>query len=87
MYARRNLGTEALIDRLGSGQHFGELALLGDRRRTATVRAAGNAPARLLELDEAAFRTLLSLSDEFATDVRETAAERRARVAVADRRG
>ncbi|MEZ4541886.1 MAG: cyclic nucleotide-binding domain-containing protein [Chloroflexota bacterium] len=87
VYARRNLGTEALIDRLGSGQHFGELALLGDRRRTATVRAAGNAPARLLELDEAAFRTLLSLSDEFATDVRETAAERRARVAVADRRG
>lgn len=49
----------------GQVEHFGELALLGDRRRTATVRAAGNAPTRLLELDDAAFRTLLGLSEGF----------------------
>ena len=82
VYTRRNLGVEALIDRLGPGRQFGELALLGDRRRTATVRAAGDAPVRLLELDEAAFQALLGLSDQFAADVRETAAERRTRVDV-----
>ena len=40
VFVRRGEG-EALIDRHGPGRYFGELALLGDRRRTATVRAAG----------------------------------------------
>ena len=35
-------GRDQTIRRLGSGDHFGEVALLGDRRRTATVRAVTN---------------------------------------------
>jgi cAMP-dependent protein kinase regulator len=79
VFAARN-GHEALIDRLGPGGHFGELALLGNRRRMATVRAAGSEPARLLELDGTAFEQLRQLSDRFATEVDETAAVRRDRI-------
>ena len=79
VFARRD-GQEALIDRLGPGDHFGELALLGDRRRMATVRAAGDGPARLIELDEAAFAQLRELSARFAEQVDQEAAERQARV-------
>ncbi len=83
---------EALIDRHGPGAFFGELALLGDRRRTATVRAAGPlAPgervgervvlgARVLELDAAAFEALRGLSGRFATEVDAAAAERQLRI-------
>ncbi len=79
VFARRD-GQEALIDRLGPGEHFGELALLGNRRRMATVRVAGDGPARLLELDEAAFAQLRQLSGRFAEQVDEAAAERQARI-------
>ncbi len=80
VFARRGDGSEALIDRLEPGRHFGELALLGDRRRTATVRAAGDAPLKVLELDAATFAELMRLSERFAADVRDTAGERRMRV-------
>ena len=80
VFTRRGNGAEALIDRLGPGRHFGEMALLGGRRRTATVRAVGSAPVRLLELDAAAFDQLQQLSERFANEVRETAADRQTRV-------
>ena len=80
VFARRGGSAEALIDHLGPGRHFGEMALLGGRRRTATVRAAGRAPVRVLELDAAAFDQLQQLSDRFASEVRETAADRQTRV-------
>jgi len=80
VFTRHGDKPDRLIDRLGPGRHFGELALLGDRRRAATVRAAGSGPAKVLELDAAAFAELMRLSDRFAADVRDTADERRARV-------
>ncbi len=80
VFAVRADGREERIDHHGPGRYFGELALLGNRRRTATVRAAGDAPVRLLELDAAAFAELQTLSKEFATDVRDMADERRKRV-------
>ena len=80
VFAVRDGGREERIDHLGPGGYFGEMALLGDRRRTANVRAAGGGNVKLLELDEAAFRELLSLSDHFAADVRDTTIERQARV-------
>ncbi len=80
VYVTRADGRETLIDRLTTGRHFGELALMGDRRRTATVRAAGKGEMKALELDQAAFEQLQRSSHHFAADVRDTAAERRTRL-------
>lgn len=71
---------EEVIDHLGPGQYFGELALLGNRRRMATVRATGKGVTRVLELDAGAFEKLKELSERFAADVEGMAAERRARL-------
>ncbi len=79
VFVRRGVD-DVLIDHHGPGAYFGELALLGDRRRTATVRAAGTETTRLLELDAAAFASLTQLSDPFAADIRAAAAERAARL-------
>ena len=79
IYAVRADGREELIDRLEEGRYFGELALLSNQRRSATVRAAGDS-AKVLELDRAAFERLQQLSGDFAADVRDTAAERETRL-------
>ena len=50
--------------RLGEGQFFGELALLGDSIRTANVSTTK--PSTLLVLDLAGFRTLMAHHAELA---------------------
>ena len=69
-------GTEAVIDRLAAGQFFGELALLGGGRRTATVRAAQQ-PVRVLELSRADFDRIIAQSPSFRQEVERLAAARR----------
>lgn len=80
VFANHGEGREVVIDHLESGSYFGEMALLGNRRRTATVRAAGYGPVRALELDAEAFDRLTKLSGRFEADVRESVAERQTRV-------
>jgi CRP-like cAMP-binding protein len=46
-----------VVDTLGQGQFFGEVALLGHAARNATVRAA--TPVRLLTLPARSFRSLI----------------------------
>ncbi len=51
-------GTERVLVTLGRGQSFGELALVEETVRTATVRAVGE--AELFEVDKATFDRLLA---------------------------
>ena len=51
---RRDGQDEELIGEFGPGYHFGEIALLDEELRTATVRAVG--PVQVLELPAQAFR-------------------------------
>jgi alkyl hydroperoxide reductase subunit AhpC len=66
---RRENGSEDLLAVLGPGEHFGEIGLLLEARRTASVRARSS--LELLALDRDAFRTLVEASkparDELAS--------------------
>jgi CRP/FNR family transcriptional regulator, cyclic AMP receptor protein len=55
------------INRLGAGDFFGEIALVDDRPRTATVVA--ESPLRALVVTDRAFRTLLDRSPEIESKV------------------
>jgi ABC-type lipoprotein export system ATPase subunit len=51
-------GTQILVDHLERGQYFGEMALLTDSHRTATVRASATAPVEVVTLDRESFLAL-----------------------------
>ena len=55
-------GQEFLIDRLGSGQYFGEISLLRGVASTATVRAAAEGSVRVAALDRDTFVGLIEQS-------------------------
>lgn len=57
----RDDGTQASVARLGPGQYFGEIGLLMNARRTATVRAM--VETEVLFLDRQAFRALVDHSE------------------------
>ncbi len=70
-------GKPIFLNYLPAGSYFGEMALLDDRPRTATVRAA--IKSELVKLDGAAFRRLLARNAELA---RRTTAEMESRYKV-----
>jgi CRP/FNR family transcriptional regulator, cyclic AMP receptor protein len=55
-------GKETILNSQGPGQHFGELALVDDAPRSASVMT--QEPSRLLVLSKAAFREVLEESPE-----------------------
>jgi len=67
-------GTEEILRRLGPGDYFGEIALVGHTARTATVRAVGQ--LRLLALRKGDFERMLAprlaLSDHVDQAIRES---------------
>ena len=60
VFRRDPAGTEVEINTLGPGDFFGEIGLLTDGNRGATVRAT--APVEVLVLDREGFRTLVGSS-------------------------
>jgi CRP/FNR family cyclic AMP-dependent transcriptional regulator len=62
------------INTLGAGDFFGEIALISDRPRTATVVATS--PVRTLVVTDRAFRRLVEESPDIETKVQAAAAER-----------
>jgi len=63
-----------LLTELGPGSHFGEIALVSDVPRTATVRATS--PVRVLLLTDRAFARLMRKVPSIAISVLESLAER-----------
>src|SRR2546422_1403852 len=70
-------GAEEVVNRVGPGKYFGEIGLLADAPRNATVRARTSVEA--MAIDRATFRRLLESSQTTADEVRQVAKERIAR--------
>jgi len=58
-----------LVNQLSSGSYFGEMALMGDKRRTATVRVSQGHFAKVLALSAQEFEQLTNSSEQFKTNV------------------
>jgi cAMP-dependent protein kinase regulator len=70
-------GGEELVSHLTKGNYFGEMALMGDTRRQATVRVSKGRTAKVLELGVQEFEQLTSSSQEFKTHIRKVAGARK----------
>jgi len=67
-------GSQVVINRFGPGDYFGEIGILNDARRAATIRAKTS--LELMALDRDAFANLLKNSQTTEDQVRRVAAER-----------
>ncbi len=67
-------GSQVVINRFGPGDYFGEIGLLNDAPRKATVRAKTS--LELMALDRETFAKLLRSSQATEDEVRRVAAER-----------
>ena len=76
---REENGTETVLARLSTGQYFGEMALIGNAARNATVRAV--TPARVAILGKQNFLTMLRLMPRTQEDIMKTVNERAMRKA------
>ncbi len=79
-----NHGTEdeLIIDRLGSGQYFGEMGLIEGGKRGATVRVAAGSDALVMQLDRNTFLNLMEKSDLTKDDVIQLMRERTERTSM-----
>ena len=71
-------GEEVLVNQLSPGSYFGEMALMGDKRRTATVRVSPGHSAKVLALAAQEFEQLIASSEQFKINI-DTAAKIRRR--------
>ena len=78
-------GSDITVATLGAISFFGEIGLLENRPRTATVQVTSDAQAVVLELDRAGFESLMKDSkttrEKMATMISERLLELRTRVA------
>lgn len=71
---REENGAENVIARLSNGQYFGEMALISDAPRNATVRAV--TPAKVAILGKANFLTMLKVMPVTQEDIMKRVGER-----------
>jgi CRP-like cAMP-binding protein len=67
---RREAGAEQIVAKLTKGQYFGEMALISDAPRNATVRSI--TPVRVAILGKQNFLTMLSLMPSTQEDIMKT---------------
>ena len=70
-------GGEVLVNRLSRGSYFGEMALMGNKRRNATVRVSKGHSAKLIELGVREFDQLEDSSEIFKTHIYDAAGARK----------
>ncbi|MDQ3005359.1 MAG: cyclic nucleotide-binding domain-containing protein [Chloroflexota bacterium] len=68
---------EVLVNQLSRGSYFGEMALMGNKRRNATVRVSRGYSAKLIELGVREFDQLEDSSEVFQTHVYDAAGARK----------
>jgi CRP-like cAMP-binding protein len=71
---RESDGGEVVLSRFGPGDYFGEIGLLNDAPRQATVMA--RTPLEVMALDRETFARLMKSSQTTEDEVRRVAAER-----------
>lgn len=79
-------GGEVLVNQLSEGSYFGEMALMGDKRRVATVRVSKGHSAKVLALSAQEFEQLTASSEQFKTDVDNAARVRKSEIESTSRR-
>lgn len=62
---RDESGDDVRVNQLSAGGYFGELALLGNKRRAATVRVSKGRSAKVLRLSVDEFEELIGSSEKF----------------------
>jgi ABC-type lipoprotein export system ATPase subunit len=70
-------GNEVLVNQLSRGSYFGEMALMGNKRRNATVRVSKGHSAKLIELGIQEFDQLEDSSEIFKTHIYDAAGARK----------
>jgi len=65
-------GEEILVNQLSKGAYFGEMALLGNKRRQATVRVSKGRSAKVILLTPKEFEDLTISSEEFKEHVKDS---------------
>ena len=70
-------GGEVLVNQLSRGSYFGEMALMGNKRRNATVRVSKGHSAKLIELGVREFDQLEDSSEIFKTHIYDAAGARK----------
>ena len=80
-------GHEATVNQLSRGSFFGEMALMGDKRRTATVRVSQGCSAKVLELSVQEFEQLRDSSEHFKSHVHRAAGIRKRQLDSTRRQG
>ncbi|HJQ13781.1 MAG TPA: cyclic nucleotide-binding domain-containing protein, partial [Anaerolineales bacterium] len=70
-------GSEVQVNQISRGSFFGEMALMGNKRRNATVRVSRGHTAKLIELSVREFDQLEDSSEDFKSHVYRAAGARR----------